>query len=171
MSAPLLDSSPSVSLLSDSSSPGRIAGSRRRSRLAVGALAVVVALGAAACGDDGGSGGGDASADLPAVADSEYTDKTGEDAVTVQARDNSFVAQYITVTAGTEVTFDNRGRNPHNVISVESGAFADIPTEDLQPKDTASITFDEVGEFPYYCSLHATTSKGMTGRIRVVAAD
>ena len=29
-----------------------------------------------------------------------------------------------------------RGRNPHNVISVESGAFADIPTEDLQPKES-----------------------------------
>lgn len=156
MSAPLLDSS--------------AVRPRRRSRLAVGAVVALLALVGAACGgdDDGGSAGGGATADLPTVEDSEYVDETGETAVTVQARDNVFVPQYVTVTKGTEVTFDNRGRNPHNVIAVEAGAFTDIPTEDLQPGDTASIVFDEVGEFPYYCSLHATPSKGMTGRIRVV---
>ena len=85
----------------------------------------------------------------------------------IDTRDNTFGPQYVIVSPGTEVTWDNRGRNPHNVIAVEAGSFRDVPTEDLGPGDTASRTFDEPGEYPYYCSLHATPSRGMTGRIRV----
>jgi plastocyanin len=51
---------------------------------------------------------------------------------------------------------------------VEDGAFEPIEIADLQPGDASSITFDEPGEYPYYCSLHGTTTKGMVGAIRVL---
>ena len=49
-----------------------------------------------------------------------------------------------------------------------SGWVESVPVEDFQPDDTATITFDEPGVYPYYCSLHGTPSAGMDGRIRVV---
>lgn len=131
-----------------------------------GSLAVVLvaAVALVGCGDDSG---GDATAGLPEVADADYVDMTGEDSVTIDAKDNVFDPQYVTVSPGTKVVFDNRGRNPHNVIAVQQGAFTDVPTDKLQPGDTAEVIFDDEGDFPYYCSLHATPSKGMTGRVRV----
>lgn len=145
--------------------PGVARPSSRRRRLRGVAVAVLaaVSLVAAACGDDSSS----ALDDLPAVADSEYVDMTGQDTVTIVAKDNVFEPQYVTVSPGTRVVFDNRGRNPHNVIAVEQGAFEDVPTDKLQPGDTAELVFSDSGDFPYYCSLHATPTRGMTGRIRV----
>ena len=43
-----------------------------------------------------------------------------------------------------------------------------IDQEDFDPGDEGAVTFDEVGDFPYYCSLHGTPTKGMIGGIRVV---
>jgi plastocyanin len=157
MSGPLLDQFPSPQ-------------SRSIARGAV-ALAVVLCLSlvAAACGgdDDGAAAPTDVAAELPDVPESDYEDLTGQASVVIEARDNTFVPQYAVVSPGTEITFENRGRNPHNVIAVEAGAFVDIPTEDLQPGDSPSMVMEDPGDFPYYCSLHATPSRGMIGRIRV----
>lgn len=98
----------------------------------------------------------------------KWTDKTGSASVIVDAKDNSFSVQYITVTAGTKVTFDNRGRNPHNVIPVDKGAFKKVEVTDFQPGDTTVRTFDKAGEYHYYCSLHGTPTAGMIGGIKVV---
>lgn len=127
-------------------------------------LLALISLGtvllAAGCGDDGASG-------LPDVPDSEFEDLTGESAVDVKAVDNSFEPRYIRVSPGTEVTFTNEGRNPHNVVPAEEDQFDTIPTDELEPGMSASLTFDEPGTYPYYCSLHGTASRGMTGRIVV----
>jgi plastocyanin len=123
---------------------------------------MVAALALAGCGgDDDGSGGVDLSS-------TRFTDMTTQDEVVVDAVDNSFKPRYIEVRAGTTVTFRNDGRNPHNVLAVEKGAFEDVRTEDFKPKDEAKVTFDEPGDVPYYCSLHGTKTKGMTGAVRVV---
>ena len=107
---------------------------------------------------------------LPKVPASEYTDQTGKAEVTIQVVDNSFRTQYTKVSPGTKVTFRNLGRNPHNVISVTSGQFTDIPTDKLQPGDSGTITVPTTpGEVPYYCSLHGTPRAGMNGRLLVVA--
>jgi plastocyanin len=142
---------------------------RRTTRLAAGSIALVLALVLGACGDDGESGSGSNGAldGLPEVAESEYEDMTGQDAVEIDVRDNSFGPQYVTVSPGTEITFTNNGRNPHNALPVEEGAFDDVPVDELQPDDQAARTFDEAGDYPYYCSLHGTQSRGMVGRIRV----
>ena len=151
--------------------PRRPTNRRRPRRLVAGAVGLSLALLLGACGDDGGGESGSGSdgplEGLPAVADSEYEDSTGQDAVEIDVRDNTFGPQYITVSPGTEITFTNNGRNPHNALPVEEGAFEDVPVDELQPDDQAARSFDEPGDYPYYCSLHGTPSRGMVGRIRV----
>lgn len=139
-------------------------GMRPAPRPARAAVAVLAALGTAAllgaCGGDGGSGG-------PDISGKEFEDLTGRDEVTVDAVDNRFVPEYVEIDAGTTVRFENRGRNVHNVIPAEDGAFEPVEADELGPGDTAEVTFDEPGLYPYYCSLHGTTTKGMIGGIRV----
>ncbi len=112
----------------------------------------------AACGSD--SSGVDLST-------KKFTSETGKRAVTVDGADNNFKPQYVTVSAGTKVTFINVGRNQHNVYSIGDD-FASIATVDFGPGDKGTVTFDEPGDYPYYCTLHGTPSRGMTGAIRVV---
>lgn len=104
------------------------------------------------------------------LSEASFTDLTDETDVVVDARDNAFRDDYIEVRAGSTVTFRNIGRTDHNVLPVEDEAFTPIEAEDLQPGDDGSVTFDEAGEFPYYCSLHGTTTAGMMGAVRVVGA-
>jgi plastocyanin len=80
------------------------------------------------------------------------------------------VKQYIEVSPGTTVTFSNRGRTEHNVLPAIDGSFEPIQIAQLKPGMEATITFDEPGDYPYYCSLHGTKTKGMIGGIRVVEA-
>ncbi|MFV0317125.1 MAG: plastocyanin/azurin family copper-binding protein [Microthrixaceae bacterium] len=131
-------------------------------------LTLVVAGSAAGCGesDPGGSSGkSDSEVDLEGK---DFADETGSDTVDVEAVDNNFRKPYIEVTKGATVTFTNDGRNVHDVVPVAEGAFPDIPAEDFKPDDAGSVTFDEVGDFAYYCTLHGTKTKGMVGGIRVV---
>jgi plastocyanin len=91
--------------------------------------------------------------------------------VTVQALDNSFRAQDLTVVAGTEVIWENVGRNDHNVIPVgdlEATAWG-VLTADFAPKATYAHVFTEPGTYAYYCTIHGTDTAGMIGSITVTA--
>lgn len=114
----------------------------------------------AACG-----GGSSSTYSLP---DGESWQRESGKEVVVESRDNVFVPQFIEVEKGTTVTWDNTGRNRHNVLADDEGDFEDIPVEELEPGTSASRTFDETGEFGYYCSLHGTMTKGMFAAIKVV---
>ena len=111
----------------------------------------------AACGSDTSSG--------QTLNGKKFTVETGKRAVTVDVVDNNFQPGYITVSAGTNVTFANRGHNRHNEVSVGDGFKS---SGLLGDGDSWKVTFDEVGDFPLYCSLHGTPTSGMTGGIRVV---
>jgi plastocyanin len=87
--------------------------------------------------------------------------------VTVQALDNSFRPETLTVAAGTEVVFENRGRNDHNVLPADGGDSWGVMTESFRPGDAYRHTFTEPGEYPYYCSIHGTAEVGMVGTIVV----
>ena len=121
----------------------------------------LVAVVAVACGGDdggdtagaGGGGGGDAP---------DATVLEG-DAVEVEAIDNSFVPEAAQVAAGTEVTFVNAGRNSHNVVPEDEDAEWAVGTEDFQPGDSSSFTFEEPGTYRFYCSIHGTIDTGMPG--------
>ena len=120
-----------------------------------GSLALGLAL--AACGSSGGS--------------AESTDTLGpvqSGAVTVNAEDNNFVPQQVTVTEGTEVTFTNDGRNQHNVIAVGDTPFS-VETASFEPGESFKWKASKPGTYHYYCSIHGTATAGMTGTIQVVA--
>ena len=107
---------------------------------------------------------------LPKVPAGSWVDKPGQSTVAIQVVDNAFRSQFTKVSPGTKVTFSNVGRNPHNVVSVNSNQFTDIPTDKFQPGMSGTITVpDQPGEVPFYCSLHGTPRAGMNGRLLVVA--
>lgn len=131
-------------------------------RAAVSAAALAVLAGA--CG-----GGGDA-AKLPVVPP-DAVDLTGQATVEVIVTDNAYSERLIVVSEGTEVVWINEGRNRHNVLAVEGGAFTDVETDQLDDGGRAAVTFDGVGAFPYYCSIHGTPNRGQRGQIFVLPAE
>jgi len=127
-------------------------------------VGVVLAAGCSNGSDDKGAAA-TTTVDLKGL---EFEDMTSQKTVEVKAVDNNFEPQYETVKKGTVVNFKNDGRNQHNVLSVDSGAFKDIETDQFDPGTTVPVTFDKAGVYQYYCSLHGTPSKGMNGIIKVV---
>jgi len=87
--------------------------------------------------------------------------------VEVQALDNSFNPETVTIEAGTEVLWDNRGRNDHNIIPEDPDAEWRVDLEEFAPGDTASHVFTEPGTYRYYCSIHGTIDVGMPGVVIV----
>jgi plastocyanin len=77
--------------------------------------------------------------------------------VTVDIVDFAFAQPDLTIRPGTTVTWINTGVAPHTV----SG----LPTESgtIDPGQSFSFTFDEVGTFDYQCAFHPQ----MTGRVIV----
>lgn len=92
---------------------------------------------------------------------------------TVKALDNTFSPETITVAVGTTVTWENRGRNDHNIVPVDDaqiGEWGVVDKNDFTPKDTYEHTFNQPGTYAYYCTLHGTKDKGMIGTV-VVTED
>jgi plastocyanin len=89
----------------------------------------------------------------------------------VTALDNNFVAQTVSVVAGTEVVFTNNGRNPHDVVPADDPNAREwgVLEADFQPKDTYSRVFDRPGTYVYYCTIHGTPTAAMFGTITVTA--
>lgn len=141
---------------------------RRSTQLLVTPLLVLTVLGLtlSSCGGDEGSTKPGAKVDVP---DSSFTSETGKAEVAVKVVDNSFEAQYVTVSAGTKITWTNAGRNIHNIVPSNEDAFAKVTTADFGPGKSYQVTFDAPGDYPYYCSVHGTKKSGQTGVIRVVA--
>lgn len=117
--------------------------------------------------------------DLEALADDDPSaaveipddalDLTGWETVDIDIQDNAFTQRVVVISEGTTVTWTNQGRNEHNVRPAVDGAFEPIATALLATKGTqASLSFPAAGDFPYFCSVHGTASRGQTGRIIVV---
>lgn len=116
------------------------------------ALALVAAL-LAACGSRARSS--------PEVAPRSGT-------IAVQALDNRFEAKEVTITAGSTVTWTNDGVNVHDIVPAEGTGYGVRPN-DFEPDANYSTTFAEPGTYAYYCSLHGTATRGMTGTVVVVS--
>lgn len=86
--------------------------------------------------------------------------------VEVGVLDNTFRPERIEVAAGTEVVWENGGRNDHNILPVEGDAWG-VEASMFAPDDTYRHRFTDPGTIAYYCSLHGTTTKGMVGTIVV----
>jgi plastocyanin len=143
---------------------------RTRNVVIIAVITTFVLLAGCGSSDSGESSGSDGeTAEATALMDEgTIADESGQSEVTVDAVDNNFKPKYIEVSKGTAVNFVNEGRNVHNVLPVAEGAFTGIEADDFNEGDDGTITLDETGEFPYYCSLHGTKTKGMIGGVRVV---
>ncbi len=83
------------------------------------------------------------------------------------ALDNSFSPETVTIAAGTEVVWENRGRNEHNVIPEDADPDWTFPAEELQPGEEVRYVFTTPGTYRYYCSIHGTVDVGMPGVVVV----
>ncbi len=87
--------------------------------------------------------------------------------VVVPLANYAFNPGTLEIPAGTTVIFRNTDPDPHTVTS-DTGAF---PEGQLQEGQEYKFTFNQVGDFPYFCQFHgAKGGVGMAGVIKVVAA-
>ena len=91
--------------------------------------------------------------------------------IPITALDNSFRPTSVEARVGDEVVWENRGRNEHDVLSIEGtledGTAWGVTVEQFQPGDIFTHVFTEPGEYRYYCTIHGTTDVGMVGTVVV----
>jgi plastocyanin len=80
--------------------------------------------------------------------------------VTIEIRDYEFFPAKLTVDAGTEVTWLNRDSVPHNAVA-DDGAF---DTGRIDGDDSATVTLDSPGAYPYVCTYHPGMEATVTVR-------
>lgn len=143
--------------------------SDRRTFLAASGTALSIAVAGCIGGDDDG-GSGDA--DAPAAVDDylnendasgydgSVVDETGSDSVSIDVGSGDGFAYSpvaVSVDQGTEVTWEWTGDGGgHNVVPAdESDIDVTVEQEQIaQSGHTASHTFDETGNYLYYCTPH-----------------
>jgi plastocyanin len=86
----------------------------------------------------------------------------GSDSHLIVAERQAFDPAYVTVPAGTTITWVNRDRELHTVTS-DVGLF----NGELGPRGRFAFTFSEPGVYFFYCQPH----DWMIGEVTVVAAD
>jgi plastocyanin len=124
------------------------------SLLAVGGLLGGVVIGAAACGGDDDDGGSDTAAtSTPGVTGSETP---AAEAAAVTVSDDTFSPGSLTVAAGTAVTWNWSGSNPHSVVMEALG----VQSETLTGSGTFTHTFDAPGSYAYQCGIHGASMAG-----------
>lgn len=120
--------------------------------------------------------------DTVAITTTVATVPPNGETVTIQVLDNSYRPSDYEIAAGTEVVFDNRGRNDHNILPdsvkddaglaalLESDSSASawgVASTEFVPGDTFSHVFTTPGVYSFYCSIHGAPGAGMYGVIRV----
>lgn len=112
------------------------------------ALLVTGVLAIAGCGGDDDSADATASNSQTATTTTTSASATMSDQVDIA--DFKFAPESIEVSVGTKVTWTNSDSAPHTATADDSS----FDTGDLDKGDEAAITFDEPGEFTYYCRFH-----------------
>ncbi len=89
----------------------------------------------------------------------------------VTSLDNSFRVENLVVEAGTEVKWDNKGRNAHDIRPKDDPSTDSwgVLEDKFQPGDSYSFVFTTPGTYAYYCSIHGTAKVGMIGTVTVSA--
>ncbi|HWL49300.1 MAG TPA: plastocyanin/azurin family copper-binding protein [Acidimicrobiia bacterium] len=94
---------------------------------------------------------------------------SGDDVV-VDMFDNRYEFTEVNVTVGGTLTFVGAGRNPHNAVAADgSWSTEDVfgSLEQLED-DEAVLTFDEEGEYVFFCTFHGNAEgDGMAGTLIV----
>jgi plastocyanin len=91
----------------------------------------------------------------------ETVDATGQSEVTVSIDDFIFNTTVLTVDKGTKVTWVNEGNIRHDVATASSSEIQNVNSELLGNGESFSFTFNESGQFDYFCSPHPTQMRGV----------
>ena len=153
-------------------------------RTSITMLVSLVLLAGAACANEqgGDSAGGSKASDSASVspatpstpsASEAPSDEAGAEA-SAEIIDTDFRPVRLVVSAGTTVTWEQTGDQPHSVSSNDE-AFDSSPkcsptASDmcLGEGDVFTFTFEEAGTFKYYCRVHGLPDgTGMTGAVVV----
>ena len=138
----------------------------------------------AACAPDAPDAAGGAKPDeeVVAITTTIATVPPNGESINIQVLDNSYRPSDYEISAGTEVIFENRGRNDHNILpdSVKnddglvellrndsSPSAWGVASTDFAPGDVFSHVFTAPGVYTFYCSIHGAPGAGMYGIIRV----
>jgi plastocyanin len=115
-------------------------------------------------GDDAPVKNGDAVVMTPFMITAETSTGSSMDEVVVMVKDSKYEAKELTVQAGTTVTWIMDASFPHTVTA-DDGSF---DSGRMSNGQSFSFTFDQPGEFPFYCTLHGGTGgAGMAGTVTV----
>lgn len=97
-------------------------------------------------------------------------ESVSDDDVVVQMFDNRYEFTEINIPVGGSVTFVGAGRNPHNAVAADgSWSTEDVvgSLEQLEGEE-AMLTFDEAGEYVFFCTFHGNAGgDGMAGTLVV----
>ena len=118
-----------------------------------GLLALAASLMIVACGGGGGEG----------------TTIEGND-VTVDMFDNRFQYTEIRIPVGGSVNWVGAGRNPHNAVAADESWSTETAFGSLEQLegDEARLTYDEPGEYIFFCTFHGNAQgAGMAGTLVV----
>lgn len=130
-------------------------------------VALVLAFGSTACGDDGGEGDDITAGESSTPAATEQTDgmyadpegdDTGEGNQDIDITDNAFSPSALDVAVGKEVVWENTGQAPHTVTAKTGG----FDSGNLAAGEGFSQQFNEAGTVEYSCTIH-----GFTGTVTV----
>lgn len=119
-------------------------------------IASVAALGLLAVGCSSGDGASAADAGSGDEPPFELSAEPVETSDVTLPRSYKFEPQVIGVSPATEVTWTNEDNFPHNVQLLDGSDM----TKDLAIGVSASITFDEPGDYYYECSIHPQQMRG-----------
>lgn len=138
----------------------------RRHRYLAGVILATFAL--VSCGSDSdGADGSPVTTATPADASPADTVAPNGETVDVIAIDNTFRPDTTEITAGTEIHWENKGHNDHNVLPADDAQTWGVDVGDFKPGDEYAFVFSTPGTYHYYCSLHGTKDAGMIGTIVV----
>lgn len=123
-------------------------------------LALAAAISFSACADDGTDTADTAPETAPDTASEPASEPApdiapGMESVNVSIMNSRFETAELRVPAGTTVVFENTDAFAHTVTSAEASPMV-FGSDELGQGDTFEITFDEPGEYPYFCVIHPT---------------
>ena len=103
-------------------------------------------------GDNGDNGGGAAAAG-PVALDGPISIPEGTSIVGCEATDECYIPSSAVVPAGTTVTWSNDDTAAHTVTSTDDSPMS-FDSSLFLAGTTFEVTFDEPGEYPYWCVVH-----------------
>lgn len=90
----------------------------------------------------------------------QVEDVTGQEEVEITVGDAFFETTVLKVSAGTTLTWHNQGSATHTVNSDPDSPVGGLDSGRLAAGETYAFTFDEPGQYNYFCEMHPASMRG-----------